>query len=124
MTFTGAPPPLRRRGERGLRVAGLASLAPRLLGEPGELGANAVGAERGGLALVPLDLERAPPLHGVPVGIGDHRDAGGATCRPRAAPPGPGARLERHYGAHTRERLRLGPVVPLQHAAEHGTPLD
>src|SRR5439155_1765724 len=66
---------LRRAGERSLRVAGLACLHPRLLGEPGELGANAVGAERGGLAPVPLDLQGAPPLHGVSVGIGDHRDA-------------------------------------------------
>ena len=116
--------PLRCRGERGGRIAVLARLHAGPLGALYELRPDTVGVERRGCVFVPLDFQGAAPLHGVPVGIGDHRDSRGTPCRPGAACTGPGTRLERYDRVDAWEGLRLRRVVAFQCASEYGTPLD
>src|SRR5438034_10643418 len=59
--------PLRGPGQRDRGIAVLARLGARLLGEARELSPDRVGIERPVVALVPLDLERAPAGNGLPV---------------------------------------------------------
>src|SRR2546426_6093465 len=61
-------------------------------GERGQLSADARGIEPSRFSLVPLDLERAPALDRLPIRVGDDRDAGRASRRPRAVRPDPRAR--------------------------------
>src|SRR3989449_2848498 len=67
--------PLRGPGQRDRGIAVLARLDAGLLGEARELRPDRVGIERPVVALVPLDLERAPAGNGLPVAVGNDRDA-------------------------------------------------
>ena len=100
----------RRGGERRRRVAVLAGFHTGLIRQLDELRADAVRVERGGVSLVPLDLECASAGDGLPVRIGHDRYTRGATGGPGAARPGPGACLERDDGTHARHRFGLAGV--------------
>ena len=117
--------PLRRCREGGCRVADCLRDDPGLLREGHELGADPRRVERAARAVVPLDLERAPPLHGFPIRVRHDRDAGGAPRRPAAALGGyPRAGLELDDVTHARHRLRALGVEPPHQSPEHRGPLD